>query len=92
MHTFGACLIAVGVVSLITANLLHFNAEFKVMEKRPELYRRLYLWGVVRRHGLTDDAYQREFPASSRILYSRICAIAGFLALFSGFLVVVNFQ
>jgi hypothetical protein len=92
MHTIiGATLMILGMILIVSANVFHFMAEADLLEKRPELGDKLYSW-FFRRHNLVDKLYRREFPSGTRIRQSWLCAIAGFLAFFSGAFVLVILQ
>jgi hypothetical protein len=92
MHTIvGATLMIFGMILIISANVFHFMAEADLLEKRPELGDKLYFW-FFRRHNLVDRLYRKEFPSGARIRQSWLCAIGGFVALFSGAFVLATFQ
>jgi hypothetical protein len=91
MHTIvGGSLMMLGMILIGAANVFHFKAEADLLDKRPELGDGLYFWGIFRKHHKVEKLYRAEYPDGHRIRQSWLCAIAGFLAFFSG-LVVLGF-
>jgi hypothetical protein len=88
----GISLIVFAIIMMFAANILHFEAEAELLEKRPELLDELYLWGIFRRHRLVERFYNAEFPRGRRVRQYWLSAIVGALSFFSGFFIIVFLQ
>jgi hypothetical protein len=94
MRAIAALLFMVfGAISMIVANVLHWEAEAELLAKTPEPEKAIYCeWPFLRRHRLVNRYYSAEFPTGNRIRQSWRWGIIGIFSLFSGYVVLAFFQ
>jgi len=86
----GGVFIFLGGVLIGAGNMLHFQAEADLLEKRPELGDQFYSWGLLRKHHLIEKLYRSEFPHGKRIRQFWICCVAGMLTVLFGVAAIVT--
>jgi hypothetical protein len=86
----GISLLVFGMVALLIANLLPFQAEANLLDKRPGLSGRFPIWWSMKQHPEIQRLYKSEFPNGQKFRWSRVWVIIALSSFLAGLLMLLK--
>jgi hypothetical protein len=86
----GIALLVFGMIALLVANFLPFQAEADLLDKRPRLSGRFPIWWSMKQHPEIQRLYKSEFPNGQKYRWSRMWAVIALSSFVAGLLMLLE--